>query len=152
MCVRSINSCKLLCCFWWYLYQFYDPYQPSNTISSCMPVKCLLLLNCWAPVISINPNSIQQVLSLAQLRRSLFWFFFAFLGSIWAFWGTIGLLFVLSYILSLWWVVGWFFFSNYRVSPNFLIVLGLRLWLRLGLGLGCDNRKKTSLESNKLRI
>ena len=28
-------------------------------------------------------------------------------------------------------------FSDYRVSPNFLVVLGLRLWLRLGLG--CDN-------------
>ena len=36
-----------------------------------------------------------------------------------------------------WWV-GWGgFFSDYRVSPNFLVVLGLRLWLRLGLG--CDN-------------
>ena len=35
-------------------------------------------------------------------------------------------------------VVGWFF-SDYRVSPNFLVVLGLRLWLRLGLG--CDNMK-----------
>ena len=32
--------------------------------------------------------------------------------------------------------MGWFF-SDYRVSPNFLVVLGLRLWLRLGLG--CDN-------------
>ena len=31
---------------------------------------------------------------------------------------------------------GWFF-SDYRVSPNFFVVLGLRLWLRLGLG--CDN-------------
>ena len=31
---------------------------------------------------------------------------------------------------------GWFV-SNYRVSPNFFVVLGLRLWLRLGLG--CDN-------------
>ena len=33
---------------------------------------------------------------------------------------------------------GWWggFFSDYRVSPNFLVVLGLRLWLRLGLG--CD--------------
>ena len=29
-------------------------------------------------------------------------------------------------------------FSDYRVSPNFLVVLGLRLWLRLGLG--CDNK------------
>ena len=28
-------------------------------------------------------------------------------------------------------------FSDYCVSPNFLVVLGLRLWLRLGLG--CDN-------------
>ena len=28
-------------------------------------------------------------------------------------------------------------FSDYRVSPNFLVVLGLRLWLRLGLD--CDN-------------
>ena len=35
-------------------------------------------------------------------------------------------------------MVGWFF-SDYRVSPNFLVVLGLRLWLRLGLG--CDNSK-----------
>ena len=32
--------------------------------------------------------------------------------------------------------VGWFF-SDYRVSTNFFVVLGLRLWLRLGLG--CDN-------------
>ena len=30
-------------------------------------------------------------------------------------------------------MVGWWFFSDYRVSPNFLVVLGLRL------GLGCDN-------------
>ena len=29
-------------------------------------------------------------------------------------------------------------FSDYCVSPNFLVVLGLRLWLRLGLG--CDNK------------
>ena len=34
-------------------------------------------------------------------------------------------------------VVGGVVFSDYRVSPNFLVVLGLRLWLRLGLG--CDN-------------
>ena len=32
--------------------------------------------------------------------------------------------------------MGWFF-GDYHVSPNFLVVLGLRLWLRLGLG--CDN-------------
>ena len=32
--------------------------------------------------------------------------------------------------------MGWFF-SDYCVSPNFLVVLGLRFWLRLGLG--CDN-------------
>ena len=31
----------------------------------------------------------------------------------------------------------WWFFGDYRVSPNFFVVLGLRLWLRLGLG--CDN-------------
>ena len=35
-----------------------------------------------------------------------------------------------------WGGVGWFF-SDYRFSPNFFVVLGLRLWLRLGLG--CDN-------------
>ena len=31
----------------------------------------------------------------------------------------------------------WWFFGDYRVSPNFFVVLGLRLWLRLRLG--CDN-------------
>ena len=35
-------------------------------------------------------------------------------------------------------MVGWLVvFGDYRVSPNFLVVLGLMLWLRLGLG--CDN-------------
>ena len=29
------------------------------------------------------------------------------------------------------------FFCDYCVSPNFFVVLGLRLWLRLGLG--CEN-------------
>ena len=28
---------------------------------------------------------------------------------------------------------GWWFVGNYRVSPNFLVMLGLVLWL------GCDN-------------
>ena len=41
---------------------------------------------------------------------------------------------VLSCSLSLCWVV---VFGDYCVSPNFLVVLGLVLWLRLGLG--CDN-------------
>ena len=47
----------------------------------------------------------------------------------------------LSCSLSLWWVG--VFFSDYRVSPNFLVVLGLRLWLRLGLG--CDNNSDRPL-------
>ena len=34
----------------------------------------------------------------------------------------------------------WWFFGDYRVSPNFFVVLGLRLWLRLGLG--CDNKQE----------
>ena len=34
-------------------------------------------------------------------------------------------------------VVGGVVFGDYRVSPNFLVVLGLGFWLRLGLG--CDN-------------
>ena len=35
------------------------------------------------------------------------------------------------------WMGGWWFFGYYRVSPNFLIMLELVLWLMLGLG--CDN-------------
>ena len=34
------------------------------------------------------------------------------------------------------WVVGWFL-GDYDISPNFLVVLGLMLWFRMGLG--CDN-------------
>ena len=41
---------------------------------------------------------------------------------------------VLSCSLSLWWV-GWFF-SDYRVSPNFLLCWG---WVVVEVGLGCDN-------------
>ena len=37
-------------------------------------------------------------------------------------------------------VVSGVVFIDYRVSPNFLVVLGLRLWLRLGLG--CDNKQE----------
>ena len=38
-------------------------------------------------------------------------------------------------------MVGGVVFSDYRVSPNLLVVLGLRLLLRLGLG--CDNISQT---------
>ena len=34
------------------------------------------------------------------------------------------------------------FFGDYRVSPNFLVVLGLRLWLNLGFG--CFNHGNKS--------
>ena len=34
---------------------------------------------------------------------------------------------------------GGFFFGNYRVSPNFLVVLEMVLLLRLGFG--CDNNR-----------
>ena len=33
--------------------------------------------------------------------------------------------------------VGWFF-SDYRVSPNFLLCLG---WVVVEMGLGCDNKR-----------
>ena len=42
-----------------------------------------------------------------------------------------------------WWVVWWLVvFGDYRVSLNFLVVLGLVFWLRLWLG--CDNSKNYS--------
>ena len=39
-------------------------------------------------------------------------------------------------------------FTDYRVLPNFLVVLVLRLWLRLWLrlGLGCDNNVGKGIE------
>ena len=39
-------------------------------------------------------------------------------------------------------------FGDYRVSPNFLVVLGLVLWLRLWLG--CDNNIFLSEVEKKL--
>ena len=47
---------------------------------------------------------------------------------------------VLSCSLSLWWVGGWvgWFFSDYHVSPNFLLCWG---WVVVEVGLGCDNRR-----------
>ena len=52
-----------------------------------------------------------------------------------------------------WWgsgLVGGWFFGDYCVSPNFLVVLGLMLWLRLGLG--CDNYGNESKYCILLRL
>ena len=51
---------------------------------------------------------------------------------------------ILSCSFSLWWC----FVGDFRVSPNFLVVLGLELWLRLGLG--CD--KNLSTANHKVRF
>ena len=45
---------------------------------------------------------------------------------------------------------GGVFFGDYRVSPKFLVVLGLLLWLRLGLG--CDNSDLKSQSQSTLLI
>ena len=44
--------------------------------------------------------------------------------------------------------MGWFF-SDYRVSPNFLLCWG---WVVVEVGLGCDNRRTDLINDDELSV